>query len=95
MDQRGGVDGGGVGGNDQHPLPHAPDGWPADDVATVIVGFPPNVRPPMQPLPILRVVVIVFVVVVVAVDGLALPCYLSKGVRLTSIVGLGHPLNRN
>jgi hypothetical protein len=27
--------------------------------------------------------------------SLSLPCYLSKGMRLTSIVGLGRPLNRN
>ncbi len=27
--------------------------------------------------------------------GKAYACYLSKGVRLTSIIGLGHPLNRN
>ncbi len=25
----------------------------------------------------------------------AVRCYLSKGVRLSSIVGLGHPLNHN
>jgi hypothetical protein len=28
------------GANDQHPMPHAAKGRPADDVTTVIVGFP-------------------------------------------------------
>ncbi len=38
--------GGGVGGVDRHPLPHAAKGWPADKVATIVVGFPPVVRSP-------------------------------------------------
>jgi hypothetical protein len=58
-----------VGADDQHPSPHAAEGRPADDVATVVVGFPPVVRSPSRPLPILLVVVfvVVFVFVVVAV----------------------------
>ncbi len=36
--------GGGVGANVRCPMPHATKGWPADDIATVVVGFPPIVR---------------------------------------------------
>ncbi len=58
-------DGGGVGADDQHPPPHAiPDGQPADDVATIIVGFPPVVRSPAGPLPNFRVIVFVVVFIV-------------------------------
>jgi hypothetical protein len=43
--------GGGVGADNQHPLPHAPNGRPADDIATVIVVFPPSSTPPHDPFP--------------------------------------------
>ncbi len=66
----------GMGADDRHPPPHAAEGRPADDVATVVVGFPPVVRSPERPLPILLVVVFVvvvaFVVVTVVVEQ-ALP----------------------
>jgi hypothetical protein len=42
-------------------------GRPADNVATVVVGFPPVVRSPARPLPILLVVVFVVVVLFVFV----------------------------
>jgi hypothetical protein len=56
---------GGVGADDRHPPPHAAEGRPADNVATVIVGFPPVVRSPAQPLPILLVVIFVVVVALI------------------------------
>ncbi len=61
-------DGGGVGANDQHPPSHAtPNGRPADDVATIVVGFPPVDRSPAGPLPNFRVIVFVVVFVVAVV----------------------------
>ncbi len=41
--------GGGMGADDQHPMPHATEGRPADAVATVIVRFPPLSTPPWDP----------------------------------------------
>jgi hypothetical protein len=35
-----------MGANDRHPPPHAAEGWPTDNVATVVVGFSPR-----HPLP--------------------------------------------
>jgi hypothetical protein len=61
------IDDDGVGADNQCPLPNAPDGRPTDDVATVIVGFPPIVCFPTRPLPILCVVVFVVAVVFVVV----------------------------
>ena len=60
-----------MGAVDRHPPPHAAEGRPADDVATVVVGFPPVVRSPARPLPILLVVlfVVVFVFVFIVVVG--------------------------
>ncbi len=46
-----------MGANNQRPPLHAPNGRPADNIATVVVRFPPIVRSPTQPLPILWVVV--------------------------------------
>jgi hypothetical protein len=43
--------GGGVGADDRHPLPHTAKGWPADNVATVIVRFPPVVCSLPNPFP--------------------------------------------
>jgi hypothetical protein len=66
--------GGGMGADIQCPPPHAPDGWPADDIATV-VRFPPSPIPPATPFHPLHnhfVAVIVFVVIAVVVKQ-ALP----------------------
>ncbi len=60
------VDGGVVADN-QRPPPHASGRWPADNVAIVLVGFPPVIRSPAQPLPILRIIVFVVVVVFVVI----------------------------
>ncbi len=40
-----------MGANNRHPLPHAAKEQPADDVPTVIVGFPPSSTPPCNPFP--------------------------------------------
>ncbi len=46
------INGGGrVGANNQRPPPHAPNGRPTDDIATVVVGFPPLSTPPCNPFP--------------------------------------------
>jgi hypothetical protein len=39
--------GSGIGAVDQHPLPKAAEGRPADNVATAVVGFPPVFRSPV------------------------------------------------
>jgi hypothetical protein len=38
--------GGSVGADDRCPMPHAAEGRPTDNVATVVIGFPPIVRSP-------------------------------------------------
>jgi hypothetical protein len=43
--------GGGMGADNQRPPPHAPDGWPADNVMTIVVRFPPSSTPPRNPVP--------------------------------------------
>jgi hypothetical protein len=43
--------GGGMGANNQRPLSHAPDRRPTDNIATVVVGFPPLSTPPCDPFP--------------------------------------------
>jgi hypothetical protein len=67
---------GGVGADNRCPMPPAAEGWPVDDVATVVVRFSPIVCYPARLLPILRaivfIIVIVFVVVVVVIKK-ALP----------------------
>jgi hypothetical protein len=70
-------DSGGVGANDPRPPPPTLDGWPADDITTVVVRFPPFVCSPAWPLPILRIVVFIIVFVVAVVFPLPL-----GGVRL-------------
>jgi hypothetical protein len=49
MDHRGGVDSGGVGGVDPHPLPHFPNGRPLDDVTAIVIILPPLSSPPCNP----------------------------------------------
>ena len=46
--------GGGVGADNQRPPPHAAKGQPADNVATVVVGFPPSSAPRVTPSHTLR-----------------------------------------
>ncbi len=43
--------GSGKGANDQHPMPNAAKGRPADDVTTVVVGFPPSSALSCNPFP--------------------------------------------
>jgi hypothetical protein len=57
-------------------LTSSAEGRPADDVTTIIVRFPPIIRSPAQPLPILHVIVFVVVVlfiIIVVVVKQALP----------------------
>jgi hypothetical protein len=56
-----------VAADNQHPLPHATKGQPANNVGAVVVGFPPIVCSSAQPIPILLVIVFVVVVVFVFV----------------------------
>jgi hypothetical protein len=49
--------GGGVGADNQRPPSHAPNRWPADDIATIVV-IPPVAHSPAGPLPILCVIVL-------------------------------------
>ncbi len=48
-------------------MPHAAKGRPVDYIATVVVRFPTVICSPMQPLPILRIVVFVVIIVFVVV----------------------------
>ncbi len=43
--------GGSVGADDQHSMPHAAKERPGDNVATIVVGFPPSSAPPRNPFP--------------------------------------------
>ncbi len=43
--------GSGKGANDQHPMPHVAKGRPADNVTTVVVGFPPSSTLSCNPFP--------------------------------------------
>jgi hypothetical protein len=46
------IDGSGsMGADNQGPPPHAPDGLPTDNIATIVVGFPPLSTPPCGPFP--------------------------------------------
>jgi hypothetical protein len=40
-----------VGADDRCPMPHTAEGRPADDVATIVVGFSPIIRSPARPSP--------------------------------------------
>ncbi len=59
--------GGGVKANDQRPMPHATKERPADDVATIVVGFPLVICSTARPLPILCIVVFVVIVIFVVI----------------------------
>ncbi len=40
-----------MGADNQCPMPHVAKGQPADNVVTVVVGFPPIIRSPRNPFP--------------------------------------------
>jgi hypothetical protein len=44
-------------------MPRPAKGRPADNVATIVVRFPPVVYSPARPLPILRIIVFIVVIV--------------------------------
>jgi hypothetical protein len=43
--------GGSMGANNQCPPPHDLDGWPTDNITTIVVSFPPLSIPPCNPFP--------------------------------------------